>query len=488
MRKAGLRAPRTRRWGLGRPAAALRSRPHLSATLLIAVVLLAWHWPLLLGDQMGQSHTLWNDYPWKGVQPAGLDVSPRAGEGDAAVLYHPVTALAHDQLASGEPPLWNPFIYAGTPLLGDMQSALAYPLTWLALVFSPEAAWGWIALLKLFTAGMGAYFLGRRLGFTWGAGVLAALVFMLSAPLILWLQWPLATVYSLFPWLLLTTDRLASRPSPARAAALAAVVGLSLVAGHGETALLSSSAAAIYLAVVLVAGRQHRWRRATVAWLGAHVLGAGLAAVSLLPFLEAYSDSITVAVHGENAGARLPLKSLLTYLMPSFFGGDRSGELGGLDYLHTAGYFGAAALLVAAFGLWRRRREPRIVAVAAVGAVALMVAFGVPPVSWFTQLVPPYSNANNLRVLYIPALAAGLLAGAGLDSLVERRAQPRDALLAAAGVALVAAVLAGSVAVAGELEGPAQQRLESALRLALMLAAGAVCLRSGAWGRARPWR
>jgi hypothetical protein len=454
----------------------VRARPHLSAALLIAVILLFWHWPLLLGDQMGQSYALWNDYPWKGVQPAGLDVSPRAGEGDAAVLYHPVTALAHDQLASGEPPLWNPFVYAGTPLLGDMQSALAFPLTWLALVLSPEAAWGWIALLKLFTAGTGAYFLGRRLRLSWGASVLAALVFMLSAPLILWLQWPLATLYSLFPWLLLATDRLASRPNPARAAALAAVVGLSLVAGHGETALLSSSAAAIYFAAVLVAGRQGRWRRATVAWMGAHVLGAGLAAVSLLPFLEAYSDSITVAVHGENAGARLPLKSLVTYLMPSFFGGDRSGELGGLDYLHTAGYFGAAALLLAAFGLWRRRHEHRIVAVAGVGAIALMVAFGVPPVSWFTQIVPPYSNANNLRVLYIPALAAGLLAGAGLDSLVKRRARPREALLAAAGVALVAVVLVGSVAVAGELEGPAEQRLESALRLALVLAAGVGCV------------
>jgi hypothetical protein len=476
MKGAATGAARRPRAVLGRPLAALSAHPHLAAAFLIAAVLLLWNWPLLIGHQMGQSYTLWNEFPWKGVKPAGLEVSPRAGEGDAAVLYHPVTALSHDHVAGGELPLWNPYVYAGAPLLGDMQSAPGYPLTWLALIFPADAAWGWIALLKLFTAGMGAYLLGRRLRLSWGAAVLAGLVYVLSAPLIVWLQWPLGTVFSLFPWLLWATDRVLRTPGPGSAAGLSAVVGLSLLAGHGETALLSSTAAAVYLAVVLIRERPRRWPSAVGAWLGAHVLGVGLAAVALLPFLEAYRHSITVAVHGDNAAARLPAKALVNYLMPNFFGDDRSGALGGIDYLHTAAYFGVAALMLAAVGLWRRQREPVMVAVAAAALFALMVAFGVPPVSLVMSIVPPYSNGNNLRVLYVPALAAGLLAGTGMDALARRPMLLRAALVPAAALAGLALLMWGVIAVAGGLEGPADQRLGSAVRLAVVLALGTGCL------------
>ena len=50
---------------------------------------------------------------------------------DGALEYHPVLSAARDQIRDGQLPLWNPYSYAGMPLLGDVQSALMYPLTWL---------------------------------------------------------------------------------------------------------------------------------------------------------------------------------------------------------------------------------------------------------------------------------------------------------------------------------------------------------------------
>src|SRR3954453_19809781 len=95
-----------------------------------------------------------------------------------------------------------------------MQSALAFPLQWLMLPLGVSKAWGWIALLRLLIAGLGAYALARRLGAAWGGAMLAGLAYMLCAPNITWAQWPLGTEFALFPWLLLATDRVLERPGP----------------------------------------------------------------------------------------------------------------------------------------------------------------------------------------------------------------------------------------------------------------------------------
>jgi hypothetical protein len=61
--------------------------------------------------------------------------------------------------------------------------------------------------------------------------------------------------------------------------------------------------------------------------------------------------------------------------------------------------------------------------------VAALTAFGVPPVSWFLETVPPWSGGNNQRVFFVVALAGALAAGAGVASLMERRLALRHAAL-----------------------------------------------------------
>src|SRR4051794_8652641 len=219
---------------------------HACAAALFVVVLLVWFHPLLGGEQLGQAHALYANVPWASEAPAGIAGAARSAGGAAAIEYEPIAQVAHDSVRDGHLPLLNPSIYAGAPLLGDMQSALAFPLSWLTLLFGVSGAWGWIALLRLLIAGLGAYALGRRLGAGWGGATLAGLAYMLCAPLVTWVQWPLATEFALFPWLLWATDRLRVQPSAERTAVLGAVVALAVLGGHPETALWSSVFAAAY--------------------------------------------------------------------------------------------------------------------------------------------------------------------------------------------------------------------------------------------------
>jgi hypothetical protein len=104
-----------------------RRHEYLAATLVLLLVLAVWFWPALAGRHLGQSHILFDMVPWQSQKPADLEVQRRSSEGDAAFQFYPLLQIAREQLHAGHLPLWNPYSYAGTVLLGDMQTALLFP-------------------------------------------------------------------------------------------------------------------------------------------------------------------------------------------------------------------------------------------------------------------------------------------------------------------------------------------------------------------------
>jgi hypothetical protein len=208
--------------------------------------------------------------------------------------------------------------------------------------------------------------------------------------------------------------------------------------------------------------------------VGAHALGALAAGAAIVPFLQAYADSITRSVHSEFAKAHLPLSSGITYLLPEVYGNGRPDYTGPfLTYQLAAGYVGIAVLLLAGVALVRRRRDPLIWALGAVGALALTVVFAVPPVIWLVRAVPPFSEGNNLRVLYMVALVLAVLAGIGLDALLARPARGRRLALGL-GAALAAAVVYLVIDLAaGEISAPAATKGRAVAMFAIAFALGA---------------
>jgi hypothetical protein len=337
-----------------------------------------------------------------------------------------------------------------------------------------------MAALKLLTAGLGTFLLGRQLRISVSGALLAALIYMLCAPNIVFLQYSLATVASVLPWLLFTTDRLIRAPSPACVAAVAAAVSLSVLAGHPGTTGLVLTAGAIYGVALLLLDpeiRRRPWRPAG-AWVAAMVLGAAGAAVVLVPFLQALGPSVTRHAHGELfARTRQPLVAMLNVAMPDLFGNGKPDYFEpDSHYELTAVYFGVPALLLAACGFLRRRRDPAFIALALVAAIAVMAAYGLPPVQQITDALPPYNSIITSKNLFIVALVGALAAGAGFSSLTERKLPWRRIAIVVAG--LVAVVLVGVVgaSVTDRLPAPATVERHAYLRFAVVVIAGIVCL------------
>ncbi|MEI7889637.1 MAG: YfhO family protein [Actinomycetes bacterium] len=403
-------------------------RPFLSASLVFALILLVFFNPMLFGKQMSQQHMLWAEWPWHGAEPATLTQPILANEGDEAHTFYPLRLAAGRDIRAGQLPLWNRYTYGGHVMLGDQQTALLYPLTWIGMLFPLAWAWGPMCLLNLLIAAMGMFAFARGVGIKRSGGLVAGTVFMLSAPMLGWLQWPHAFVFALLGWLLWTTDRLTKSGRWRDVGWVGLVIGLEILAGHAESAILNSLAAFTYGTAVILADRKRRatWLvgiRKMGMWVFSNVLGLAIAGAAVIPFYTSYDLSIERISHKYQTRSPLDLSDALLYLMPDLYGrADNWPNVSRLDFLFTSTLvdFGVGALVLACIALWRFRAAAQAKALAAVAGVSALLMFGIWPAKLLLK-IPPLDTVIVQRVYVFIAAAGAIAAGAAVGSLLRKR-------------------------------------------------------------------
>ncbi len=413
------------------------------AAALYAVLALGFVSPALLpGKTLSGSDFLWDAVPWKAQKP---DSVPFGGSNyqlaDPGVQFLPFMRYSRERLPDA--PLWNPHIMLGQPFVGNAQSAVFSPFSAPAYVFPFWRSLALIAALKLFVAAFGTFLLARALGMRFGAAFLAGCVYAFGMFFVVWLSWPLASVFAWIPWLLWASDRVARRPGPLPVGALAAIVALQFVAGHPE-----SSFHALAAALVFFAWRVWRERdaaaglvRPIAAWAGALVLGTAIAGVAVIPFVETLAESADVAERGDSEFPTIGPRYVLSIFLTDYWGRPTQAPRGGFTIEH-AFYFGALPLFLAALALVTRPSAGRLAA-AAVAVLCVLVAIDTPEfVGDAVGAIPGFAQSHNTRLVIVYLLIASLLAGWGLHDLLSSpdRRRLRPALIALAVVAAVPVV------------------------------------------------
>jgi hypothetical protein len=110
------------------------SRRDLFAILFLAGASLAFFAPALFGDRavFTWNMDLW--HPWRASATAE-DLARPSRLADCPRQFFIMRHLATEALREGRIPLWDRWIYAGTPFLANFQPAVFYPPN-LALLFS----------------------------------------------------------------------------------------------------------------------------------------------------------------------------------------------------------------------------------------------------------------------------------------------------------------------------------------------------------------
>jgi hypothetical protein len=421
-----------------------RAREVLSFCVLASALLAflfrdAW----LHGYVLGQADFLFDYLPWQSYRPTGWRVrNPLMG--DPPMVFFPFIFHARAEILRGHFPLWTSAIGGGQPFFGAMQTAVLSPFTLLDYILPFPASFTADVAARLAAGGLGMYLFLRRLPVCRGAAVFGGIAYLLNPFSIVWLEHPLSAVAAWLPWILLTVDACATRSDRQSAAALALVTALMLFTGHPETAFK----------VLLLAGPYAVYRgwvhgttiRSTMLVAVAMLVGALVASVQLLPFLEYASGSRILAVR---SAASTPLftdsaVSFVTAFVPDFYGTPirRDFVIDG-NYCEQQIYSSLVAWVLAAIAVTHRQHRGRAIFFLSAGAVAALIMYGTPVARAATLLIPPLRVAALSRFGLIAIAGVAITAAIGLDALLADEGSPsrqRSMRLAAVGTVAAASI------------------------------------------------
>jgi hypothetical protein len=327
----------------------------LACCLLLVLLVLVFFWRILTPD-LSDRHS----FP----------------PGDFIVTFYATERVKAEMLLQGEPPLWNPYANSGHPLLADPQTALYYPPSLLTVLLSARGGLSVFALqleavfhfclAALFTFAFARRVLGHR-----GGALMAAIGFTFGGYLTGYPSLQLAILRTVvwLPLILLGLETGAlhlvsgNRRAWAAFAGAGLVLGLSVLAGHAQSAMYVLYASLAYLLIRLWRGRS--WGQILAAAGLFVVVGVGISAAQWLPSLEYMRLSTRSGMSYAHASSGFKLVDALQLVLPT----------------QSPLYAGVLTLLLALSALVLvRARMVRFWA--GLGLVALLLSFILPSTCW----------------------------------------------------------------------------------------------------------
>jgi hypothetical protein len=449
----------------------LRERPALAAAGLLALFVLAYLWPALVGGKMlSPLSSLYAYPPWRGLEPRDLADYSNPLLADVPTADYPWRFLARELIREGTFPAWNPHVFAGIPFFANPQTMILSPFSLPLWLLPLHYAVGLSAALMLWSAAFGTYLLVRELGLRFLPGLLAGVAFALCSFHVVWLtHGSLPAVSALLPWMLWLIERVLRRGAPAAAIGLAVATAIALTGGHpgAQAHVLAASALYVLLRAASAGGGEGvpaaaRRRRAALAG-GGIAFGALLAAVMFLPeLLSAHGTLGTQARQGggELPGTQMPFGALASVALPDWWGRPSAIQIAGPIFHPQPGiaqevtfnertfYAGVVALLLALIALASRGRWRAKLPFAVLGAVALAIPLHAPGLYWLAEHLPGLELVQNQRMHVVFELATAVLAAFGLDALLAAE-RPRRRVLLAPLLGVAAALVAVAVLAPG---------------------------------------
>lgn len=472
---AGPKAPMLRRFA-----------PDLRILLLLALPPLLLFWQQTLGGRtLIPADNLYQYEPWASSRgEVGVpDVPHNLLVSDLVLQNYHWKQFLRDNLEAGEAPLWNPHQLSGTPFLAAGQHSGLYLFSLIYYVLPLWLAFGWFTLVQLWLAGAGMYAFMRGLRVGRFGSVIAAIIWQLSAFLVLNPVFPMILAAAAWlPLILLLVELivraqpLAGRPArPVWTALGAAALGCMLLAGHAEIAYYTLLITAFWSLLRLLQRWQALGLRAmlpALPWLAAMTaIGLAVAALQLIPLFEfgGLNFRIGWSSYEQVVGYATPPREALKFLLPNFFGNPthhgitdvfsgatlplRSTEWGIKNYVEAAFYSGILTLPLAFIGLGRLGRAAQGSQARSLTLCFLLLLlaglsfmFGLPTYR-LLYLLPGIEQLHSpFRWIFAVNIGLAALAGFGADRLVKgaagRRRRACGLALSAAGLATLTALLA----------------------------------------------
>lgn len=387
----------------------------------------------------------WTTADWKacgllaGIPAMLLAAAAAAGypliTGDDLTQNYPLEELSGQILRHGHLPLWDTFLWSGTPLLGGTNAHALLPITLIFALLPPLAAWvvGEVAVLA--AAAIGCQLFLRRTGCGTLAAALAGASFGLggfvSSQVV---HIDFAAAAAALPWALVALHGLATRPPasrPRHCLLLAAAAAWICLCGSPDIVIDTVVVCGIYLLHLwlqpLEPERRTAGRLRLGLWAGGGgAIGVAVGALQWLPSMRFVA--VSERAHPSFSfisGGSLTWANFLELLVPHVLGGGALGSraFGGRFPLAEVDAYPGIVALVALFVMlasWRQASAWRWRVWIVVCAAALVVVSGDhTPLEHLIAHLPIVGDQRlPSRGLICFALGTSLLGGYFLDSLL----------------------------------------------------------------------
>ncbi len=467
----------------------------LVGMIFLSLACIFFHFEISSGRVLVAGESVSAFFPWR-EHATGTE---RIQNFDQILQYYPWKMFGADSLSHGKLPLWNPYSFCGSPFMGNIQTQLFYPLELGFLLACFHRSFLIAALLKLMIAGLGTYGLCRYYSLGIVPSLLSGVVFSYSGFIILWLGYPHATIAAWTPAVLLITEKLLQNPSWNSCLALASVMGLPLFCGHPEMAFYLMLFTVVFFGVRLLFPHRNGPARSdrrldqpviktAMVFIGAMVMAGLLAMMIWLPFLEYLVRSVSIGSRAEKSIAyhHLPATCWSHFVLPNAFGApQRTGfklpsvdpAFANLTYGEVnAGYSGLWTLFLAGMSIAGIRSHKQVRIFGWIALSILLMIFGCPGVPFLISHIPLLNLGFHLRTVFLLNLSVAVLAGAGLDHILQRRLRPKMVMVAltvfVVGIALIPGMVQSSFGDSFQTLGLIQEWNDDLSVLMIVLGAG----------------
>ena len=338
---------------------------------------------------------------------------------------YPWRYLSVNEEKTGNLPIWNPYNFAGTPLLANFQSAVFYPFNLIFFVLPFDISWSILVLLGPLLAGLFLYFYLYNLRLKKEASILGAIAFSFSGFFVAWMEW--GTILSTALWLpliLLSIDKIFNRTHIIKFSIWSLVFLFSLIssflAGHLQTFFYLTVFSLFYfIARWFQHGKSLKTLRLFAVFCFLFIVLTFVQWFPTIQFITLSARDLDV-VGWKEPGWFIPWQNLIQFLAPDFFGNPATLNYWGIwNYGEFIGYVGIVPLVMAFFAMFFRK-DKKTLFFGAAFFISLM--FALPTI--FAKIpfkfdLPLISTSQPTRLLFITSFSLSVLAAFGLDYIVS---------------------------------------------------------------------
>jgi hypothetical protein len=336
-------------------------------------------------------------------------------------------------LATGSLPFWNPFHFAGTPHLADVQTTVLYPPAMLLRWLPPGAFLSWMAALHVWIAGAGVLFLSRVIGLGWLASTSVAVAAMLGGSagarlhnghlLLLycaaWLPWALG-------FAIVSTRRETIWPHPG----LVVVLALQFLAGYVQGSFYLVGVVCLYYGYCVVWPESSSDLRSRIRPVGqlalAGALSLGLSAFQLFPTARLVAQAARFAgiPYQDAIEGGWYARNFLSFFFPFYGIASTSPHR---ELAESVSYIGWVLTPMIPFAFVDGARRRIAIFLGAITCIALAItSVDLPFYRLHHAIFPGFRFPG--RILFLSTLSLAVLGGIGLERFVtfvkQRRWRP----------------------------------------------------------------